>query len=524
MPQDRRTTDRRRRILYSSQTADTTKPTAASRRAKEKLREARQPTKTYGRRVHRRIRGRWFSLVPVKRRTLVIFAAVIAACVYLLTHAHYAAVTWPSLVYKPEIARPLRLDLPDSFGRWFTSAILVASAGASLLIYQLRRHRNDDYRGHYRLWRLVILVMLLTSVNSLVMMVDWGGSLLDMAFGRRVAFSGYDWLRILLGVGGVVLALRLVFEVRRSRWALTALVSACFFLALPEAAKWRLFAVDVTNRWLVTSAPLLGYTSLFLALTGYLSLLYREVLGITDEETLGQRFNRIMTGWFSSNETDAEDDRQKKPKRSRKRAVAVHETVAEEPEYAEDEEEYAEEDEEQVYAEDDEEQLETEEPAAATDDTDAPRKKRRWFGLRAAKPDAEDESDDSSRTTETKTKKKRRFGLRLDPNEANSNEAEPSEEEVEATADEEDASPKKKRRFGLSWRKKKQEVAEDVQDETESYASDAEEDTEEQEQYEAHEDASDNEEIDENEIDWNSMSKSERRRLRKKLKRQRRAA
>lgn len=512
MPQDRRTTDRRRRILYSSQTADTAKPTAASRRAKEKLREARQPTKVYGRRVHRRIRGRWFSLVPVKRRTLWIFASAIAACALLLSYAHFAAVTWPSLVYKPEISRPLRLDRPDSFGRWFISAVLAASAGASLLIYQLRRHRNDDYRGHYRLWRLVMLVLLLTSVNSLVMVVDWGGSLLDLAFGRRVAFSGYDWLRIALGVGGVVLALRLVVEVRRSRWALTALVCACFFLALPEATKWKLFAIEDINRWaLVTSAPLLGYTSLFLALTGYLRLLYREVLGIADEETLGQKWNKMTAAWSSRSETDAEEKpRAKTSRRSRQQTVAVDD----EPQYAEDEPEEEYEAEQEVYAQDEEETPEVEQPAVSSDDIQTPRKKRRWLGLRAAKPDADEESDESP-----KPKKKRRFGLRLAPVESNVDEPEAVEEE--ATDESEDAQPKKKGRFGISWRKKKRKVvAEDTQEETESYASEPDE----QEQHEVVEETPNEDHVDEDEIDWNSMSKSERRRLRKKLKRQGRAA
>ncbi|NND99463.1 MAG: hypothetical protein HKN47_19280, partial [Pirellulaceae bacterium] len=198
MPNERRTTDRRRRVLYTHQ-ADASAATASSRSARDKLREARQPAKAYGARVQRRLQGRWFSLVPIKRRTLCIVATAIATMSLLMTYAHYASVTWPSLAYHPEIARPLRLDRPDSFGRWYIAILLAASSGVALLTYQLRRYRNDDYRGHYRLWRLIIVVLLLTSVNSLVSAVDWGGALLDAVFGKRVAFSGYDWLRIVLG-------------------------------------------------------------------------------------------------------------------------------------------------------------------------------------------------------------------------------------------------------------------------------------------------------------------------------------
>ena len=64
MQQGRRTNDRRRRVLYSAHQADHEPSSAASRRHAEKLREARCPQMAYGSRVHRRIRGRWFSLVP----------------------------------------------------------------------------------------------------------------------------------------------------------------------------------------------------------------------------------------------------------------------------------------------------------------------------------------------------------------------------------------------------------------------------------------------------------------------------
>ena len=80
--------------------------------------------------------------MPVRRRTLITVSCVLASCTLLLAAAHYASVAWPAIAYRPEIARPLRLDRPDSFGRWFTVALLAACSGTSLLIYQLRRYRN----------------------------------------------------------------------------------------------------------------------------------------------------------------------------------------------------------------------------------------------------------------------------------------------------------------------------------------------------------------------------------------------
>ncbi|QDT09126.1 hypothetical protein [Planctomycetes bacterium K23_9] len=516
MPPERRTTTgRRRRVLYSAQNASSSRPTAASRRAKEKLREARQPVKAYGAKVQRRLRGRWFSLVPVSRSSLAIASSCIALTALLLTFAHYAAVTWPSLVYQPDIARPLRLDRADSFGRWFTCAILAASSGASLLIYQLRRHRNDDYAGHYRLWRIVIVVLLLASINTLVSAVSWCGSLLDALVGKRVAFSGYDWLRIFLGVGGVVLAIRMIAELRRSRWALAFIAIACGLLALPEATKWQLLEIETINRWvLVTAAPLLGYTALFLAVGGYLRMLYRDVRGIVETETFTQRMGNLRRRMFAG-ETAAD------PWQSDR------DVDADAGEPADDSDET---DESEVNADNDVKPL---------------RKKRRWFGLRAAREDAartdeetdEEEPAEATEPAPRSRKKKRRFGLRLDPTELNESEdddsvQEDSEESVDTNQEDEQAAPKK-RRFGLSWRKKKKPV--DATDAAEDEQSDDQQQDEEfaessplssAARQSGGQDAaaSQDDYIDEDEIDWDSLSKSERRRLRKKIKRQGRAA
>ena len=114
----------------------------------------------------------------------------LATLAVVLCGAHYASVAWPSLAYRPEIARPLRLDRPDSFGCWFMVALLAGSAGTSFLIYQLRRYRNDDFTGRYRLWRLVLVVMVMASVNAHVSIIDWVGALLEVGFGKRVALIG----------------------------------------------------------------------------------------------------------------------------------------------------------------------------------------------------------------------------------------------------------------------------------------------------------------------------------------------
>jgi hypothetical protein len=541
MTNGRRLSDRRRRVLYTAHQADSNPSTAASRRAAERLREARRPTAAYGVRVKRRLRGRWFSLVPVRRRSLTTVVSLLFAAALTLTLAHYAAVAWPAIAYRPEIARPLRLDRPDSFGRFFLCALLAGSAGVSLLIYQLRRYRIDDYQGRYRLWRLVLIVMALASVNGLVSILEWGGALVDAAVGRRVALSGSDWLRLVVSIGGVILALRLIAEVRRSRWSLATMIVAGALLAIPEATKWNFIKVESIGLWtLNTSAPLLAFTTLFVSLTIYLRMLYREVRQIEDSESLAERMQRFRLRVFQRSDDfeddaveddhdeevelpdEADEDRPRKRRWWQRRRTTGHD-----PAQQEDEEETEEDEEEETRRP----HADKRSPQAAddADDSDAdeseppPRARRRWFGRRA-KPEvdqtsdqedaADDEPDDDDPPQSAPRKKRRRFSLRLDPAASSEPDSDdPSEEPADEPADE----PKAKRGLGGWFGKRKAAAAQDAPDE------EAENDAD-QPAAAAPAAQSDDDEMNPDDIDWDSLSKSERRRLRKKLKRQGRAA
>lgn len=533
MTHSRRTNDRRRRVLYSTHQADNSPTTAASRRQAERLREARRPTAAYGIRVQRRLRGRWFSLVPVRRRAMVTVCSVLFGLAALLCLAHYAAITWPSIAYRPEIARPLRLDRSDSFGQYMTCAMLAGCAGASLMIYQLRRYRIDDYQGRYRLWRLVLVILGLSSFNALVSMIDWLGAIMEVGFGQRVALTGGDWIRLVVGIGGAILWLRLIAEMRRCRFALGTLIASGLFFAAPEAARWNILPTDSVPTWiLVTSAPLLAATTLMVSLGSYLRMLYREVREIEDSESLVERMQKIKLRLFTRDEDDydeqedesdedesdvyAEDEepsRKRRWWRRRKRTA-----VADEADDESDEEAYEEE----------EEEYEEDEVAEQEEEQDA-RPRRRWFGLRKAKAqsqeddavgDDDEEEPEASEEAETPKKKKRRFSLRLKPPKpASEDEGESEPDASQDDADgEEEPSGKKRRGLGGWLRSKKSAAPSESEDEVtfEEVGEPAASRTSPSED--------DEEEINPDEIDWSKMSKSERRRLRKKLKRQGKAA
>ena len=554
MQQGRRTNDRRRRVLYSAQQAENGPKSAASRREAEKLREARCPQMAYGSRVHRRIRGRWFSLVPIRLRSMLLVTGSIFLLTATLCIAHYTAVTWTPLSNRPMIARPLRLDRPDSFGRWCMVAMLAVTAGIALMTYQLRRYRNDDFGGHYRLWRIVIVVSVLASINALVSLVDWSGAIIDAGFGKRVALAGNDWVRLVVTFGGAVLALRMVAELWHCRTALILMLTSCILFVIPEAVQWNILKIESAGYWtLATTAPMLGCTTLLIAMLTYLRVLYREVKQIEgpsimerlhqirlrlpqsedkiDEETSTPNvgmFAETTTKrrWWQRSEKDSHDRSKTDPEQpatetaqesTKKRSTAKKQKLAPLPEKQAAVKQAA------------VKQAAVKENIDQSQETDPPEGKRRWFGLRGPKASASEAAIDSESEavvphTEESENKQPRSSSR-----SKSKSATRDMNEAEGTSGTEPGQREEKasRKGLMGWRRKKDaEQAEEI-DTSGSHQADGEEQRNpdgnksapRQNSNESEEDL-----VETDDIDWNSMSKAQRRRLRKQLKRQQNAA
>lgn len=284
--------ERRRRLLVYRSAQPAASGAASDQRQLERVRQARRPTAQYSGSVRRRLRSRWFSLVPVRRRSMVMVAVAVSTLTLVLGAAHWAAVLWPALAARPELARPLRLDRPDSFGSWARGALFASSAAVSLLIYQLRRYRTDDYLGSYRIWPPLIVLMGLASVDSVCRLVPWLGAILEWTTGDAQLMAGSDWVRIALTVGGMALALRIIAEVWRSSTAMPLMLIAVVALALPTAARWGVVSSGTRFRWLLlTSMPLIGSAALWLSCVAYLRMLFREVRQL-DQDTIAARVRR----------------------------------------------------------------------------------------------------------------------------------------------------------------------------------------------------------------------------------------
>jgi hypothetical protein len=117
---------------------------------------------------------------------------------------------------------------------WFSSVMFGIAAAGSVLVYSIRRHKVDDYRGRYRLWLWSAAAWLVMSIDATANIHSPFAQGMALATGWTLSGDTAIWW---IGVWGAVLSilgLRLTFETRECRTAMFAYltVAACWLAAL----------------------------------------------------------------------------------------------------------------------------------------------------------------------------------------------------------------------------------------------------------------------------------------------------
>jgi hypothetical protein len=118
-----------------------------------------------------------------------------------------------------------------SLAAWYSSVLLALAAALALVVFGIRAHRVDDYRGQYRVWLWTAAALVWLSVDAATGIHDALGLGLTFLAGQQV-FTGslaagctLTWI-VVYGLVLGTLALRLAFEVRSSLWSAGSLLAA----------------------------------------------------------------------------------------------------------------------------------------------------------------------------------------------------------------------------------------------------------------------------------------------------------
>jgi hypothetical protein len=107
---------------------------------------------------------------------------------------------------------------------WFSSFVFILAAIGSVLIYTVRRHKLDDYRGSYRLWLWCAAAWLVMSIDATANLHAPFSRALAHITGWSMLVDGALWWIAVWGAILAVLSLRLVLELAECRPAQVAIV------------------------------------------------------------------------------------------------------------------------------------------------------------------------------------------------------------------------------------------------------------------------------------------------------------
>lgn len=126
----------------------------------------------------------------------------------------------------PEGAAALDIAARDSLAGWLSSVMLGLSAVTAVLVYAIRRHKMDDYRGRYRLWLWCAAGLMLASVNAVAGLHHVFDAVVVSQSGIENPLRGISWSVAAAAACGAVLGGRVLMDVWRSRICSLALVTA----------------------------------------------------------------------------------------------------------------------------------------------------------------------------------------------------------------------------------------------------------------------------------------------------------
>ena len=113
-----------------------------------------------------------------------------------------------------------------SLGNWFASLLLLAASLLAIIIYSVRRHKVDDYRGHYHVWLWAAACWFIMATDVAASLHQGLQQVMISATGTRIVGDGSIWWVVpaLLLVGSI--GSRLLIDMWSSRLSSEALILA----------------------------------------------------------------------------------------------------------------------------------------------------------------------------------------------------------------------------------------------------------------------------------------------------------
>ena len=229
------------------------------------------------------------SFVPRRFRTLCLIAlGGLGVAVAAELTAHHAE----RLSELAQVVSPAEVTevFANRLVAWTSALLLLLAAGYTRLIFSLRRHRVDDTRGRYRVWRTAGWFAVALSLNAVV----GGHAIVARCLGNLVDWhllpANVGWWLAPAAVMGGWLMIKLVIEAAECRSALVfyLLAVACLTAAGVHSAGW---SPTWATNWpdsLSRALPLGGYTFLLVGSLLFARYVILDVQGLIERKVVAE--------------------------------------------------------------------------------------------------------------------------------------------------------------------------------------------------------------------------------------------
>lgn len=219
------------------------------------------------------------ALIPARAWTLSVLLLSGVTLVALLNLLH-ALLPRLGRWIGPEQVDALNFAVRGNLAAWFSAFLLGYAAVMSVQIFNLRRHRVDDYKGRYRCWIWLTVLLAGASVDAATGLHDIVGGLI-VKLSKATTFSpGAGWL-LLAAIIVTCVSIRMAIEMRRSIGTLVALTLAlgCYALAAVVRLGW--LPLDAELGWhTLVSSTLLGHLLVCFTTLAYGAHVYLDAQGL----------------------------------------------------------------------------------------------------------------------------------------------------------------------------------------------------------------------------------------------------
>ena len=271
--------DRRRRMM----TAETEQPMAAVRsrgatggRAAADDKASDQPGYTNSALPENQ--PRVVDYVPLRLWKVFVLLGLLAICVTSMV----TVPTWlPPHVASKIAGTALDLAAPIGLATWLSSFMLLAGSVLAMVVYGVRSHKIDDYRGRYRVWRQAAVGWLVLSIGVGANLAPTIESLMSSLTGGALAGNVALWWAIPAAMIVGYIAPALLADMHRCRMGSSLLLMAVGSWAFAVASMLGWLPLEASQRVMIeSSALLIGHSLLLSSMVLYARYVLRESQGL----------------------------------------------------------------------------------------------------------------------------------------------------------------------------------------------------------------------------------------------------